>query len=611
MTVTDAVCQMPIESAVALRVERDGETFFFCSEFCRRQFERRGAAYGRPGTAPVPLAWPAVRVAYFSMEVAFRSNAPTYAGGLGVLAGDHLQACADLGVAVVGVSLVHHMGYVKQRLRDGAQEDEPSPWSPESSLQRLPVETTVQLEGQDVHVGGWQTSFVGSGDHVVPLVLLDTDHPENDAWSRTLTDHLYGGDRRYRLAQEIVLAVGGVRLLQALGCSGLTTFHLNEGHAALVPVELLRRRVASGGQWDFADVRRRCVFTTHTPVAAGHDRFDRTLLHQLLPGFIDDSALEMLGGKDDLNMTALALNLSHYVNGVALRHREVSSSMFPEYEIHQITNGVHSQRWTSRPIQALFDRRIPGWRSDPWMLRNATALPDAELKTAHVAAKGELLKEIEIGAGARLDPAVLTIGFARRATAYKRATLIFRDLDRLRAIAGTHPLQLVYAGIAHPDDGGGKEVIREVLAFAERLGAELPVVYLEGYDVDLALKLTAGVDVWLNTPLRPLEASGTSGMKAALNGVPSLSVLDGWWREGHIEGVTGWSIGAVDPLGGEEADRADSADLYAKLEDAVLPAFYGAPDVWTRIMKQTIAINGSFFNAHRMAQQYVEHAYAL
>lgn len=245
------------------------------------------------------------------------------------------------------------------------------------------------------------------------------------------------------------------------------------------------------------------------------------------------------------------------------------------------------------------------------MLRNATALPDAELKTAHVAAKGELLKEIEIGAGARLDPAVLTIGFARRATAYKRATLIFRDLDRLRAIAGTHPLQLVYAGIAHPDDGGGKEVIREVLAFAERLGAELPVVYLEGYDLDLALKLTAGVDVWLNTPLRPLEASGTPGMKAALNGVPSLSVLDGWWREGHVEGVTGWSIGAVDPLGGEEADRADSAELYAKLEDAVLPAFYGTPDVWTRIMKQTIAINGSFFNAHRMAQQYVEHAYAL
>lgn len=310
-------------------------------------------------------------------------------------------------------------------------------------------------------------------------------------------------------------------------------------------------------------------------------------------------------------MTQLALNLSHYVNGVAMRHREVSAEMFPAYEIHQITNGVHSRTWTSAPMAALFDRRAPGWRNDPAFLRNAVAFTPGELWDAHEQSKILLLEEILARSGRRLRPDVLTIGYARRSTPYKRPGLVISDLERLRSIARGHPLQLVFAGKAHPRDEGGKEAIRRLLAEARELGDEVPVVFLPDYDFELARLLVAGVDVWLNTPQRPLEASGTSGMKAAHNGVPSLSTLDGWWREGHVEGVTGWSIGSIEVLQGADADRADAADLYDKLERSVLPAFYGPREGWTQIMAQTIALNASFFNTHRMVGQYALHAYAL
>ena len=555
------------------------------------------------------MKWDERRVAYFSMEVALANDIPTYSGGLGVLAGDTLRSCADLQVPVVAISLTHRRGYFRQEIRDDWQFEHDAGWQPEHSLHELPARVSVSIEGRNVSVRGWRHDIVGVSGFIVPVVLLDTDVPENGTDDRHITDHLYGGDERYRLMQEVVLGIGGVRLLRAIGCTDLRTYHLNEGHAALAPLELLRTQDPSDG-WDFRDVRQQTVFTTHTPVAAGHDEFDRSLVDRALGNFVPGDVLAMLGGRDRLNMTSLALNLSHYVNGVALRHREVSSQLFPLYEIQQVTNGVHAQTWTGKPFRELFDRRIPGWRGDPLMLRNALMLPDQEIWQAHQEAKDELLDVVFRRTGRRLRRDALTIGFARRATAYKRAELVLHDLPTLRAIAQERPLQLIFAGKAHRRDDRGKEAIRSILRAARETSDAIPIVYLAEYDLDLGCALTSGSDVWLNTPMRPLEASGTSGMKAALNGVPSLSVLDGWWREGCVEGATGWSIGSPDTPDGDDANRADAADLYLKLRHQIAPLFYEHHQEWVRMMKQCIALNGSFFNTHRMVRQYVLHAYS-
>jgi starch phosphorylase len=617
----DPVCGMPAGDPPRAVLSHEGQLLAFCSEFCKRQFERQPGAYQvafRETRRSVP--WPERRVAYFTMEVALTSRVPTYSGGLGVLAGDTLLSCADLEVPVVGVSLVHRKGYFSQELQHGRQVEKDATWHPEDRLEQLEPRVCVELEGRPVQVRAWHYPILGASGYPVPVLLLDTDVIENAPEDRSLTHHLYGGDERYRLMQEAILGIGGVRMLAALGCDGLCTFHLNEGHAAFAPLELLRQQYDRRGeretgreesQWDFAAVRNRTVFTTHTPVPAGHDQFDAALVHRTLGDALPAPVLAMLAGGERVNMTRLALNLSHYVNGVALRHREVSSQLFPEYEIHQVTNGVHSLTWTSQPFQALFDRYIPGWRNDPLMLHNATALPAQDVWNAHLQAKTALLDHVAAHSGRRLKSDVLTIGFARRATAYKRAELILSDLERLRCIAKVRPLQILFAGKAHPKDEPGKACIQAIANAAERLGDDLPVVYLAGYDLELAHRLVGGVDLWLNTPLRPLEASGTSGMKAAHNGVPSLSVLDGWWKEGHIEGVTGWSIGGVSVEPGTDADRSDAADLYDKLERVILPSFYDARAEWVAIMRHCIALNASFFNTHRMVRQYLLHAYAL
>ena len=602
---------MPVAEDAAVVLEHGTERLWFCSEFCKQQFLRHPRAYE---TAPVELRaevdWTTRRVAYFSMEVALSNDMPTYSGGLGVLAGDTLRSCADLEVPVVGISLVHRQGYFRQEIRDGWQFDRDAQWEPERLLQHAEPRVTVDIEERPVHVRAWRHDIVGSGGYTIPVLLLDTNLPDNTPDDRGITDHLYGGDDRYRLMQEIVLGIGGVRLLRALGCTGLRTFHLNEGHAALAPLELLRSEDPADG-WDFRPVRNRTVFTTHTPVPAGHDQFDWALALRMLGNFVSGEVLEMLGGRDRLNMTHLALNLSHYVNGVALRHQEVSSELFPRYEIHQITNGVHARTWTSTPFRALFDRHIPGWRNDPVMLHNALALPPDDVWSSHLRAKEALIDVVLQRTGRRLRDDALTVGFARRATAYKRAALVLSDLSALRAIARRHPLQFVFAGKAHPKDDPGKQGIQSILRAADDLRDEIPIVYLAEYDLHLAGALVSGVDLWLNTPLRPLEASGTSGMKAALNGVPSFSVLDGWWREGCVEGVTGWAIGGAEPVSGDEANRADAADLYRKLGAVIAPLFYENRDGWVRVMRQCIALNGSFFNTHRMVRQYVLHAYSL
>lgn len=572
------------------------------------------------------MATAPLTVAYFSMEVGLEQGLPTYSGGLGVLAGDTLRSAADLAVPMVGVTLAHRCGYFTQHLAaDGVQTNESAVWDPESRLPRVPHTITVQVEGRTVHVTAWRYDVRGVGGHVVPVYLLDTRLPENDPYDQTLTDTLYGGDNRYRLCQEVVLGIGGAAMLDALGVGVEpgTQYHINEGHAALLTLHLLGRQLdgrpaAAATVSDVEAVARRVIFTTHTPVPAGHDKFSGDLARQVLgpqAALLDALTLWDHG---ELNMTHLALRCSRYVNGVAMRHAEVSREMFPEYPIAAVTNGVHAVTWTSEPFRALFDRHFPEWRRDNYYLRYAVSLPADELRAAHRQAKRALLDEVARRTGVALDPDVFTVGFARRSATYKRADLVFSDLDRLRRIAKeVGPVQFVFAGKAHPRDVPGQALIRSVHAAKQALGDALRVAYVPNYEMDLGALITSGADVWLNNPVRPLEASGTSGMKAALNGVPSLSVLDGWWVEGCVEGKTGWAIGSddqpfVDPNSDAAAlahARADAAALYDKLEQAVVPLYYGAPAAWPEVMRMSIAVNGSFFNTQRMVAQYVQNAY--
>ncbi len=444
-------------------------------------------------------------------------------------------------------------------------------------------------------------------------MLLDTDLDQNSQEDRTLTHYLYGGDDAYRLKQEIILGIGGMRLLQALGFT-IRTYHLNEGHAALLTLELLNRaRVApedlapSEELYDIPEVRSHCVFTTHTPVEAGYDRFSYDLFERMLPGFVDPAVLKKLAGADDLNMTRLALNLSDYVNGVAERHAETTGRMFPGYRVHAITNGVHLPTWAHPKFASLFDAHFPHWRHEPEVLIRALQLPDDALEECHRAAKADLIELIHTATGTALSPDVLTIGFARRMTSYKRPLLLFADLDRLLAIADKQPVQVVIAGKAHPRDNEGKEAIRRIHELARDLSGKLECVFLPNYEMQLAARLVAGVDLWLNTPLPPLEASGTSGMKAALNGVLNCSVLDGWWIEACVEGVTGWSIGPKTTAITNETETA--ADLYRKLEETILPLYYADTAAWRAMMKQSIGNIASYFNTHRMMRRYATEAY--
>lgn len=396
-------------------------------------------------------------------------------------------------------------------------------------------------------------------------------------------------------------------MLRALGYSGIQRFHMNEGHASFLVLELLNwLGGAAPAEWDFEGARNRAIFTTHTPVAAGHDQFDYDSVRRILGPAVPFDVLQMLGGQPRLNMTLLALNLCHYVNGVAKRHEEVSREMFPGYPIQHVTNGVHSLTWTCDSFKRLYDEYIPDWRNDPAMLRKAFIIPDSKIWQAHAESKAALVAFVNQETGNVLALDTLTIGFARRATPYKRADLIFRDLPRLLELAAhTGAFQLVFAGKAHPKDTGGKELIEHICAVARQLQSQIPIVYLENYDMEMAKLLVSGVDLWLNTPQRPREASGTSGMKAAHNGVPSFSTPDGWWIEGQIEGITGWSIGSEAPA----TDDQDADDLYRKLKDVIIPLFYRNREKWIDVMRHSIALNASFFNTHRMVQQYVTNAY--
>ncbi len=552
------------------------------------------------------------------MEIALDPAMPTYAGGLGILAGDTIRSAADLKVPMLAVTLLHRKGYLCQRLdSSGWQREEPCEWKIEDFLKEMPQRVPVQIEGRTVHLRAWKYEVTGCSDFVVPVFLLDSDLPENSEWDRTLTHFLYGGDQFYRLCQEVILGIGGVRLLRALGFQKITRFHMNEGHASLLGLELLDEQEHQAGRSMFthADVeavRAQCVFTTHTPVAAGHDQFPFELVTRVLGRAEIFTMKEVFCCEGRLNLTYLALNLSHYINGVAKKHREITRLMFDGYVIDAITNGVHAATWTSDSFQALYDRYIPGWQQDNFSLRYAHSIPFPELWTAHTAAKQRLIDQVNQVTNAGFDASLLTLGFARRATPYKRGELVVHDVERLKSVAArAGRLQVIYGGKAHPNDHVGKGVIQRIVQIKDFLLPNIKLVYLENYDMNLARLITAGVDVWLNTPQPPLEASGTSGMKAALNGVPSLSVLDGWWIEGCLEGATGWAIGDHHTGTDPNVDRSasDAASLYDKLEQIILPMFYQERDRFIDVMRHSISLNGSFFNTQRMMQQYVLKAY--
>ncbi len=558
-----------------------------------------------------------MKIAYFTMEIGLRQEIPTYSGGLGILAGDTIKSAADLGLPVVAVTLLSRKGYFDQELKkDGSQVEHPVHWEPSDLMEKLPEQVTVQIQGRDVRVGVWLYRVQSLTGSTVTVFFLDTDLDGNAPEDRTITHYLYGGDHAYRLKQEVILGIGGYRMLRELGIE-VYKYHLNEGHSALLTLELLnwfRLDIETVWDekltWNMEAVRERCIFTTHTPVEAGHDKFPYDLVTDIVGELVPMDLLKELGGQDHLNLTLLALNLSNYVNGVAKRHGEVSREMFRGYHIHSITNGVHSHTWTCKPFQDLYDETLPGWANEPELFVRIDTVDDERIWQAHTASKGKMIERIREATGMSLAPDILTIGFARRATSYKRADLLFSDLPRLARL-GEGKLQIVYAGKAHPQDEPGKDLIRRIFAHARDLEGKVTVVYLPNYNIETACCLVAGVDLWLNTPLRPMEASGTSGMKAAHNGVPNFSVLDGWWIEGHIEGVTGWAIGP-EPSGNDSTGyngTGDADDLYSKLEKVILPLYYGDRPGWIRVMKNAIGKNAYYFNSHRMMRRYVTNAY--
>lgn len=557
------------------------------------------------------IALSSLSIGYFCMEMGLETDIPTYAGGLGILAGDMMKSCADLDVPVVGVTLLYRKGYFKQRFdHSGWQLEEEEFWDPRQHLIPLAKEVTVELEGRKVHVRAWMYKLEGSSGRTNPIIFLDTDIEGNSDFDRHLTDKLYTGDSHYRLLQEAILGIAGLRMLVALGATNIQKFHMNEGHAALLTIEMYREYAACDDPTE--EVRRRAVFTTHTPVAAGHDVFAQDLALAVLGVHFVPSAIEAVVFKNGvLHMTELAMHFAGYINGVAKRHGEVTRQLFPGYSIESITNGVNAASWVGPGMARLFDHYLPGWKTDPYSLRYALSIPVEDLWQGHMDEKRALIKYVNETHNAEMSPDVFTIGFARRATQYKRGNMLFADVERLMRIAEkSKGIQIIYAGKAHPNDNDGKLLIQEIKRNMEKLGSKVRSIYLENYDMKMAKRLVSGVDMWLNTPTRPQEASGTSGMKAALNGVPQFSILDGWWIEGHIEGVTGYSIGAH-PEEGERpnANYEDIEDMYRKLEYVILPRFEQEHDRWVKMMRQAIAVNGSFFNTHRMVEQYVLGAY--
>ncbi|GAB4314946.1 MAG: alpha-glucan family phosphorylase [Promethearchaeota archaeon] len=549
------------------------------------------------------------KVAYFSMEIALESDLPTYSGGLGVLAGDTLRSAADLELPMVAATLTYSTGYFYQMIDpSGYQTERPIHWEFASELKQAKEVITLPIEDKTFKVKAWEYDVIGTSGHVIKVFLLDSDVEGNEPWQRNFTHVLYDTTPYQRAVAEMILGIGGVKLLRRLGYDGIETYHMNEGHASMLTLELLDQ---FGG--DLEEVRRRCVFTTHTPVPAGHDQFEYEIIDKIFWGRQPPNLRE-LAGKDKFNTTTLAINMSRYVNAVSRKHAEVSRQMFPGREIDHVTNGVHAAFWVCKPMKKLFDKAMPGWHLHPSFLNMANEIDDEDLWTAHLKAKKELVDYEKSHSWILLDKRLLTVGFARRITNYKRPTLLFHDLERLAQVA-KKKVQFVFAGKSHPRDEGAKQHIRRIHEHGEYLwdSYRVRVVFLENYDMDLAHILVSGVDLWLNNPTRYLEASGTSGMKAALNGVPNFSVLDGWWIEGYeMDPLAGWAIGPApdEPDAHVNDDARDANDIYSKLEEEIIPTFRYRRDEWVKRMKHSIKL-GAYFNTHRMVYEYVAKSYQL
>ncbi|MFT4622859.1 MAG: starch phosphorylase [Myxococcota bacterium] len=580
-------------------------------------------------------------VAYLSMEFGLHESLRLYSGGLGVLAGDHLRSASDLGIPLTAVGLIYREGYFRQVI-DGA--DQVAAY-PEADYGRLPLTPvvdpagkrlvlTVPIENRTVRVQVWRLD-VGR----VPLYLLDTDLPGNTADDRSLTQHLYGGDHLTRVKQEVLLGLGGVRLLTAIGVDP-DVMHLNEGHCAFAPLQLAADRLADGDTFPqaLAHVKRKCVFTTHTPVPAGHDRFGWRIIDQVLgpwrksiglaPGaFMDLGRVDPGDWNEPLCMTVLALRASSLANGVSALHGQVSREMWhgmwPELDVSDVpighvTNGVHPVFWMGEPARELYDARVPGWREavwDPAVWEQARSIPDAELWALRNTLRARLVAAVATRTGKQLDPNALTIGFARRFAPYKRGDLIFSDPERLARLLDAGA-QIIYSGKAHPQDTLGKEIVRRVIEWSDHKDFRERVVFVPDYDIVVGRLLTTGADVWLNNPRRPREASGTSGQKVCFNGGLNLSVLDGWWPEG-FDGTNGWSIGDTRDWEDTDAqDTFDAADLYAKIEGEVWTEWStrdanGRPTVWLDRIRSCIATCAPKFSSHRMVRDYALQSYSL
>ncbi|MCF7866051.1 alpha-glucan family phosphorylase [Candidatus Woesearchaeota archaeon] len=554
-------------------------------------------------------------IAYFSMEIGLSEEIPTYSGGLGILAGDTLKSFADLGMDVVGITLLSEKGYFFQKINEeGMQQEHDTNWALNDYLNKLDKEIEINIENRTVYVIAWEKIIKGINGKQIRVLFLDTNLEKNTPEDRNLTSHLYGGDLDYRLKQEIILGVGGVKMLRAFNYTP-SKFHMNEGHAAFLTLELYKELLDINDPNErLKQIRKTCSFTTHTPVPAGHDSFEyetvRNFLGDLMPGYIGD----MVQKEGKFSMTTLAMNFSSYINAVSKKHQEVTNNMFPENKkIDYITNGVHTDTWTSKHISKILDKYLSDWRKNPLDLRNAFRIPLTEIDEIHKEAKKDLINYVNNHGNAGFDVDIFTIGFARRATAYKRANLILKDIERLKKISKEKgKIQIIFAGKAHPRDIQGKEILQGIIRRIKELEHEIKICYLENYDMHVSKYMTSGCDLWLNTPKRPLEASGTSGMKAAHNAIPSISILDGWWIEGFIENVTGWSIGEENPkeLDENKLDELDANSLYEQLENIIIPMYYKDHNKYLEIMRSTLAINGSYFNTHRMAKQYLVRAYA-
>lgn len=548
------------------------------------------------------------KIAYFSMEIALESSIKTYSGGLGVLAGDILRSASDINLPMVGVTLLSREGYFDQEITpEGEQIEKPAKNYDFSKLKKLEARVKIKLDGVKVRVGAWQYILKSSEGLEIPVYLLDTDLNKNKPEHRNIANQLYGGDKDMRLRQETVLGRAGYLILKKLGYR-IDKYHINEGHGSFVAVAKFLDTKIIDPVKRLETVRNSCIFTTHTPIKMAHDVFPliKVLAHQ--PDF--PKHLKGLLVEQKVNMTKVGLYFSRYINGVALSHKELSKQMFPEYPIHCVTNGVHSQTWTSIEFQRLYDEYIPSWRNSSLSLRNAFSLSLDNIWLAHQGAKKRLIDLVNKKTGQEFKLDVFTIGFARRFTAYKRPTLLFKDIKRLLEVQNkAGKIQIVYGGKAHPLDEYGQELIKEVFKIQKKYQDKISIAFIPGYEMEEAKIITAGVDLWLNTPLPPNEASGTSGMKAAHNGVPQLSSFDGWWREGYIKGKTGWTIRGEKFPQLKEKDKQDAASLYHLLEKEIIPLYYHEPMSWKKVMRFTIGVNASFFNTERVLREYAQNAY--